>query len=206
MLNKKISIIGNGNVGRRLRELLEKNKYDVTIGVRNENKTKDLRVKNIEDAIKESNIIILAIPFKVVEESLKKFEKLLEDKVIIDATNPLNDDWSPLELKNGISAGEYIASLFPKSKIVKSFQMIFADIMSEDKLNYNNEKATVFISTDDIEVGNIVKEIADSIGMLGVLTGTLKASRYTEAMAHLNIQLAVSQGKGTNSGFIYIAR
>ena len=38
MLNKKISIIGNGNVGRRLRELLEKNKYDVTIGVRNENK------------------------------------------------------------------------------------------------------------------------------------------------------------------------
>ena len=206
MLNKKISIIGNGNVGRRLRELLEKNKYDVTIGVRNENKTKDLRVKNIEDAIKESNIIILAIPFKVVEESLKKFEKLLEDKVIIDATNPLNDDWSPLELRNGISAGEYIASLFPKSKIVKSFQMIFADIMSEDKLNYNNEKATVFISTDDIEAGNIVKEIADSIGMSGVLTGTLKASRYTEAMAHLNIQLAVSQGKGTNSGFIYFAR
>ena len=176
MLNKKISIIGNGNVGRRLRELLEKNKYDVTIGVRNENKTKDLRVKNIEDAIKESNIIILAIPFKVVEESLKKFEKLLKDKVIIDATNPLNDDWSPLELKNGISAGEYIASLFPKSKIVKSFQMIFADIMSEDKLNYNNEKATVFISTDDIEAGNIVKEIADSIGMSGVLTGTLKYS------------------------------
>ena len=42
--------------------------------------------------------------------------------------------------------------------------------------------------------------------MSGVLTGTLKASRYTEAMAHLNIQLAVSQGKGTNSGFIYFAR
>ena len=93
--------------------------------------------------------------------------------------------------------------------IILSMLLIFEcgkERITEDGKNANNEKATVFISTDDIEAGNIVKEIADSIGMSGVLTGTLKASRYTEAMAHLNIQLAVSQGKGTNSGFIYFAR
>ncbi len=206
MLNKKVSVIGNGNVGSRISDLLLKNGYDVTIGAREVNESKEIKERSFEDAIKESNIIILAIPFKAVEESISKFKNVLEGKIIIDATNPLNDDWSPLELENGISAGEYIASLFPKSIVVKSFQMIFADIMTEDRLKYNNEKATVFISTDNVEAGNIVKEMVDNIGMSGVLTGSLKAARYTEAMAHLNILLAVSQGNGTNSGFIYFVR
>ena len=135
MLNKKVSVIGNGNVGSRISDLLLKNGYDVTIGAREVNESKEIKERSFEDAIKESNIIILAIPFKAVEESISKFKNVLEGKIIIDATNPLNDDWSPLELANGISAGEYIASLFPKSIVVKSFQMIFADIMTECLFN-----------------------------------------------------------------------
>ncbi|MEM8839252.1 MAG: hypothetical protein AAGE89_14250, partial [Pseudomonadota bacterium] len=56
---------------------------------------------------------------------------------------------------------------------------------------------------DDDHAIERVSELASSIGLHPIQTGPLKNSRYLEAMAHLNIAIAVGQGGGTNAAFIY---
>lgn len=211
--SKKVSIIGSGNVGGNLARLMKDNHIDVTVGVRSfEEETSQalqaygISVATIEDAIKASDMVVLAIHYLAVEEALTPFKELLSGKVIIDATNPLNSDWSPYVVEGGLSGAEAIQGLFPNATVVKAFQTVFADIMTADKLNVDGKKATTFINSDDDAVALQVKEITDAIGMEGVITGSLKLSRYTEGMAHLNIALAVGQGNGTNSGFMYFVR
>lgn len=213
MFNQKISIIGSGNVGGNLARLMKKQAIDVTVGVRDMSEesaralqSAGIAVTSIEEAIETSPVVLIAIHFLAVEEALTPFKEALKGKVIIDATNPLNADWSPYVIEGGISGAEFIQQCFPEATVVKAFQTVFADIMTEERLVVDNKKATTFINSDNSEAAMMVKALTDTIGMDGVITGTLAASRYTEAIAHLNIALAVGQNNGTNSGFMYFVR
>jgi len=48
--------------------------------------------------------------------------------------------------------------------------------------------------------------LAQEIGYAPLDTGALYTARYLEGMAHLNIQLAVNQGGGTQAAFFYRQR
>lgn len=213
MFNQKVSIIGSGNVGGNLARLMKDNNVDVTVGVRSlEEQTaqtlqaEGIAVTTIEKAIQESNIVLVAIHYLAVEEALTPYKEALAGKILIDATNPLNEDWSPYNVEGGISGAEAIQNAFPNTTVVKAFQTVFADIMTAERLSVDGKKATTFINSDNQEAAAAIKELADTIGMDGVITGSLHLSRYTEAMAHLNIALAVGQENGTNSGFMYFVR
>ena len=58
-------------------------------------------------------------------------------------------------------------------------------------------------SCDDVAANAVVAHIAASAGFAPLITGHLGNARYLEAMAHLNIQIAVVHGGGTNAGFVY---
>lgn len=117
----KVGIIGRGNVGSKLETLLKDQQHDVVIGSRS------APVQPLQVA-KQGDVVILAFHYQAVAESLPPLADALAGKIVIDATNPLNDDWSPIELPNS-SAAEEIAKLLPRSKIVKAFNTIFADVM-----------------------------------------------------------------------------
>jgi predicted dinucleotide-binding enzyme len=60
---------------------------------------------------------------------------------------------------------------------------------------------TTFVCADDPAAKGLVLELADSLGFFALDSGPL--SKYTEAMAHLNIHLAVVRGGGTDAAFVY---
>ncbi|MEO1603425.1 MAG: NADP oxidoreductase, partial [Pseudomonadota bacterium] len=148
-------------------------------------------------------VIILAIPFFAAEDVLPTLAEQIADRIVIDATNPLNDDWSPRLLGQENSAAEEIARLLPDAKLVKAFNTIFADIMSESGFDRHGQKATLFIAGDDEVAVATVAGLASDMGLLPVRTGALTTARYLEAMAHLNIAIAVGQSGGTNAAFVY---
>ena len=74
--------------------------------------------------------------------------------------------------------------------------------MTPDRIDRGGHAVTAFIAGDDAQANATVAELAASAGFAPLITGALHNARYLEAMAHLNIQIAVVGGGGTNAGFV----
>ena len=191
----KIAIIGKGSVGSSLGKLLGPH-HDV-----------DFASRDSWDAVSNCEAVLLALPYVAVKDIVTNIKDSVVGKIVIDATNPLQANWSPLnvadEAGNVHSGAEAIQSLFPESIVVKCFNTVFADNMNEECLS--KMKMTTFIACNDDNAGTLIQDVGKSIGFDAVKTGPLLTARYLEAMAHLNIQMAIGMSHGTNgTGFMYV--
>ena len=202
----KIGILGAGSVGQKIALLANNAGHQVMVGLRNVTKssTDDLwQYGTLAEAADFGEIVMIAIPYVACADVLPALAEQLAAKVVIDATNPLTPNWSPLLLGQENSAGEEIARLLPTAHIVKAFNTVFADIMIDSKINRGGQSATVFVCSDDPASLALVSTFVESLGFAPVNVGSLHYSRYLEGMAHLNIQLAIGQDGGTNAAFLY---
>jgi len=197
----KISFIGAGNVASNLGKLFENAGHNVKYGTQNPN----VDQLSVSEACNYGDIVLFAIPFSAMSGVITTNKEVLKNKIVVDVTNAINiEDWSPLFLGED-SGGEQTSRLLPKSRVVKAFNTIFADVMPIEKQKFNEQKLTAFIASDDVEAANIVKKLADEAGFNGLIVGGIKNARHLEAIAHLNIAIAL-KGGGTDAGFIYFQR
>jgi len=199
----RIAIIGAGSVGTRLGALANAAGHDVTYGVRGDTAPAGFAKAAIADAIVDADLVVLAVPFTACSGLLPVIAQALAGKIVIDVTNPLNTDWSPLLLGEVNSAAQTIAALVPEARVVKAFNTIFADVMTPERLVRGSERITAFIAGDNTEARETVARFAAGIGFAPRIVGTLSLARYLEGMAHLNIAIALGQAGGTNAAFLY---
>ena len=201
----RISIIGGGNVGSRLAALLAGAGHEVRIGARDGAGSfiAGHQALSVEEAIAWAPLIVLALPYGACAQSLPRLSAALAGKIVVDATNPLQPDWSPLLLGQENSGAESIARWLPGARVVKCFNTVFADVMSAQGLLRDGQTVSAFVASDDAAALELVAELAASAGFAAVPCGPLRNARYLEAIAHLNIQLAVALGGGTDAAFIY---
>ena len=199
----KIGVLGYASVGKNLEVLFKNAGYTTIIGVRSPEKYEQDNVTDIVAAAKDADTVVLAIPYRVCSEVLPDLKMALSKKIVIDATNPLNEDYSPILFDKEDSAGETLQRILGESMMVKAFNAIFADNMTREKLDRDGRKLTTFIAGDNDPANEKVLQLAEKIGFSPIDTGPLKNSRYLEGMAHLNIQIAFGQGKGADVAFLY---
>jgi predicted dinucleotide-binding enzyme len=199
-----IGILGYGAVGQKLAQLFADAGHTITIGLR---KATSAEVNNIPYAVASiaetaANVdaLVLAIPHTAAIEALKELAPLLKGKIVIDSTNPLQEDWSPLLLGQENSAGEEIQRLLPESHVVKAFNTIFADVMHKNAIG---QPISAFVAGNNAHAKEAVMHLAQAAGFSPINAGDISSARYLEAMAHLNIRLAVSLGGGTHAAFLY---
>ncbi|MEM9228246.1 MAG: NAD(P)-binding domain-containing protein [Pseudomonadota bacterium] len=192
----KIGVLGNGNVGGRLANLAKTCGHDVRVGSRSGD-------VSLVDTAAHGDIVILAVHYHAASDVLTPLADPLAGKILVDATNPLNDDWSPRLLGQETSAAEEIAKLMQGVRVVKAFNTIFADVMDPAHQDRDGHKITSFVAGDDPDAVATVAELADSMGFAPVTVTKLSSARYLEAMAHLNIELAVGQSGGTDAAILY---
>ncbi len=202
----KISFIGAGNVARALAALFHAAGHEVLLGARDRTDPGALRTGTLEEAASWGEAVIVAVPFAATRELLPALREPLRGKLVIDATNPVNSDWSPMLLGEENSAGEEVARLLPASRVVKAFNTIFADSMRKDRLVREGQRVTCFVASDDSQAAQTVVSLAEAVGLAATTVGPLKMARHLEAVAHLNIQLAVGMKGGTDAAFIYHQR
>lgn len=199
-----ISILGYGNVGTRLARLFDAAGHGVTIGLRGEQTAATPYPQtDFQTAVAQADAVVLALPYTAALQILPELSSSLKGKIIIDSTNPLNPDWSPLLLGQHTSAGEELQRLLPESFVVKAFNTIFADMMTAQAQVCHGQRITAFVAGNHALAVQTVAQLAQDIGFAPLLVGPLSVARFLESMAHLNIQIAVGQGGGTNAAFIY---
>lgn len=209
----EIAIIGAGDVGGTLGRLWVKKGHQIMFGVRNLQSQKVLnlsrsinsgvKVGTIGEAASFADVIVLAIPWMAVEETIKSAGDL-SGKILIDPTNPINADLTGLIVESSTSAAEEIAKWAKGSKVVKAFNSIGAKAL--DNLQFGMVRADAFICGDDFKSKTVVKKLATEIGFDTVDAGPLINARLLEYLALLWIQLAYSRQMGPNIAFKLLTR
>jgi 8-hydroxy-5-deazaflavin:NADPH oxidoreductase len=209
----EISIIGAGDVGGTLGRIWVKKGHHLMFGVRNlqshnvlnliRSINSSVKVGTIGEAASFADVIVLAIPWIAVEETIKSAGDL-SGKILIDPTNPVNADLTGLIIESSTSAAEEIAKWAKGSKVVKAFNSIGAKTL--DNLQFGLVRADAFICGDDSNSKTVVKKLAKEIGFDTVDAGPLFNARVLEYLALLWIQLAYSQQMGPNIAFKLLTR
>lgn len=207
----KIGIIGAGDVGGTLGMRWRQKGHEIMFGIRNRQSQnvqklieldKNLEFGEIRETVAFGDVIVFAVPWDSVEETIR-IAGNLTDKILIDPTNPLTPDLKGLALEN-TSAAEKISTLTKSTKVVKAFNMIGAKTLSN--LIYDSQRADLFICGDDSHAKQIVRELAIDIGFDVIDVGPLVNARLLESLALLWIELAFRQQMGPNIAFKLLRR
>ena len=198
MSSNTISIVGAGNVARGIATRALAAGYDVEILVRNEEQGRTLAGElggNVSVAdlgpVAAGDIVALAVPWSAVPEIVTAFGGFA-GKIIIDATNPLNAEFTGLATEADTSGAEEIAKLAPQATIVKAFNTIFAsNVIAGDK---NGEALDLLIAADDADAKAAVLAFGEKAGFRVIDTGALSQARTMEALAWLHMQLQFTRG------------
>lgn len=207
----KIGIIGTGDVGGTLGMRWRQKGHEIMFGVRNRQSQsvqkliqldKNLEFGEIMETVAFGDVIVLAVPWTSIEETILKAGNL-SNKILIDPTNPLTPDLKGLAMDNSSSA-EKISNLAKNAKVVKAFNMIGARTLNN--LIFDSQRADLFICGDDSHAKQIVRELAIDIGFDVIDVGPLVNARMLEYLALLWIELAFRQQLGPNIAFKLLRR
>jgi 8-hydroxy-5-deazaflavin:NADPH oxidoreductase len=179
----KIGIIGSGNIGGTAAKLFAKADHEVAISnSRGPESLKsfvssvgpNIKANTVEDAIKFGEVILLAIPWRRMQDLLS-VSKLLDGKIVIDAMNPYSENFEIIDLGNSTSSEEVLKQI-PNSRLVKAFNTIYYEHL-RTKGNPNapiKDRITIFVAGDDLDAKATVSKLIEDIGFAPVDTGSLR--------------------------------
>lgn len=157
------------------------------------------------EAAASADVILLSAGYGMIKEALTAAGPI-QDKIIIDCTNPVKPDLSGLSIGLTTSAGEEIAKLVPGSRVVKAFNTAFAEIYHAETRLFGSRMSTMLYCGDDEDAKSVVSQLIRETGFEPLDAGPLKSARYLESLAMLMIQLGRVQGMGPNIALSLIRR
>jgi 8-hydroxy-5-deazaflavin:NADPH oxidoreductase len=207
----KVTVLGTGNMGSAFVKQLTRAGHSVTVTGRNLDKAKALAAEHRgatalapAQAGALAEVVILATGFGDAVDALKSLGNL-HGKVVIDITNPLTPDYMGLTLGFSTSAAEEIAKALPRAEVVKAFNTVFAQVLSEGA-ELAGQAVTVFVASDSERAKQTASALAQSMGFGAQDAGGLKNARYLEPVAAFNIYLGYGAGLGTSIAPVWIRK
>ncbi len=191
----KVGVIGSGEVARALTLGFAATGHPVMLS--NREKPSDELVLwtkaqgdlvqggSFSEAARFGETIVIATLGLATEQAIKKAGlDHFTDKVVMDATNPLDfsKGFPPLLAGQvGDSGGERIQRLLTKSQVVKVFNTVGNKVMFKPR--FEGGRPDMFICGDDSAAKRHCTHILDSFGWNAVDVGGINSCHYLEAMA-----------------------
>jgi 8-hydroxy-5-deazaflavin:NADPH oxidoreductase len=201
----KIGIIGAGNVGKALASSATRAGHEVKISAQDPAHAEEAaRTTNAraagsnQEAVKDADLIVLAVPAAKVDEVVGALASELDGKVIIDVTNRV-DTQDPGRVLDGSSTAERVQKMLPKTRVVKTFNHAFASTMADP--NADGTQLDAFVAGDDPAAKEKAMQFAESIGFRPIDAGPLSMARALEGMALMNILLQIKNNWPWRSGW-----
>jgi hypothetical protein len=183
---------GTGDQGRGLAYRLAAAGNPVIIGSRSAERAQGAatelgggRIRGLanEDAAREADVVIVAVPWEGHKDLLASLARPLDGKIVIDCVNPLGFDKRgayPLPVPEG-SAAQQAAEVLPDSWVVGAFHHVSAVVLLDPEIE--TVDLDVMVLGDDREATGLVQALAGRIpGIRGVYAGRLRNCGQVEAL------------------------
>lgn len=178
-MTEYVTIIGNGKMGRTLATYFEKTGISVQkIG------------RQVEDIL--GKIVILAIPYDALEETVALYEDQLDEKILVDISNPLDYQTKTSFLADDQSSSLLLAQKYPELRLIKAMNTNF----SSSRMTAGDHPL-VLVAGNDASAKETFSAVLQSANFQTLDLGDLNRSKDLEAFAR--IQLLLLDGGHTSS-------
>lgn len=192
----QIAIVGFGRIGQALASDFSKSNRPFIASGNNLEEVSEASKKwnglarplDTAVAVKEADIIILAIPFVAILPFFRANAASLEGKIIIDPSNPytMKDGKFSKLIGMSESAGEINASALPKgAKMAKALGTLGFDNLSAFAYQ-SPERATLFYATDDASINETIEQVIHDLGFDALRIGGIDQSIRIEIEGDLH--------------------
>src|SRR3984893_17720908 len=191
------AIIGLGNIGSQLAKNLTAGGENVIVADRTLAKAENIpselggkaKPMPVADAIRKSDVVVLAIYFDAIKDLLATYRGALAGKVIVDPSNPIAPDGKggfKKTIPADQSSGQLIDALLPEgAELVKAFGTLGALSLASG-VNRSPERAVLCYATDYPEAGRAIARLITASGFSPVSVGGLDQSIRIEVGGDLH--------------------
>jgi NADPH-dependent F420 reductase len=181
----KIAIIGTGKMARGFATALS-SQHEVVFGSRNPDKaakvvaaTGAAHATSYEDAASSADLVILAVPWKAIDETLSQLGKF-DGTVVIDITVPYGKEVEALGTR---SSGEVVQKKLRGARVVKAWSHVFAKFLTDPEVD--GIQSSVLIAGDDKAAKDLVSQVAREMRFHPVDVGRLRQSHQLDRLVSM---------------------
>jgi 8-hydroxy-5-deazaflavin:NADPH oxidoreductase len=178
----RIAIIGTGKMGRGFAAALSST-HEVVFGSRDPARAgKAVRstgaagATSPADAAAGADIVVLAVPWRAMEETLARLGDL-DGTVVVDVSAPYAAE---LEALGRGSSGEVVQKRLRRARVVKGWNHVWARHLTEAEVD--GIASSVLLAGDDPEAKEIVSGMARDMGFHPVDVGRIRASHHLDRL------------------------
>ena len=196
-----IGILGTGRMGVRLAEGFAKAGMHVILGSRDpqraERIVKGLKVSGMcsgtyQQAVNAECVLPAMFLRDGMVATLQPYRQALAGKILIDITNPFNDDYSDFILPWDTSGAEELQREFPEARIVGAFKNVWWEVF--DAPMFDGIVSDVFVVGDDQVAKRTFLDMVKPMPFRFVDAGRLANARVVERMTLLSGELGQRYG------------
>jgi predicted dinucleotide-binding enzyme len=191
VMKETVAVIGTGRMGGAFGANFSALGHTVIYGSREPGKasvkevvgkTKGASAMTPKEAAAKADIVVLAVPWTGIEETVKSLGDL-SGKLVLDPTNALKANAGAMEMVVPTSGGEMIQQWLPKATVVKAFNTVGFFVIANPKVTEG--PVAVFLAGDDAAAKARVSALVGQMGFDPVDVGPMKNARVLESMSIL---------------------
>jgi 8-hydroxy-5-deazaflavin:NADPH oxidoreductase len=131
------------------------------------------------EAATGAEVVILAVPWQAMEETLARLGDL-DGTVVIDVSVPYGKEREALGRR---STGEVVQKRLPGARVVKGWNHVFAEYLTAPEVE--GVASSVLLAGDDLEAKRIVSALARDMGFHPVDVGALRQSYHLDLLVSM---------------------
>lgn len=203
----KIAIIGTGRMAKGIGSVLSQ-AYPFQVGIysRNSERAKEvieqfqLKATAISlEGVFTSQIIIHTLWYTDALEFVAKYRDQLRNKILVDITNPFNEDFTDFVTGFDTSSAEEIQKRIPDTRVVGAFKNTYWVVF--DQPEFGGIKSDIYVTGDDELSRKTIMEVLQPTPFRIFDAGLLKNNRTIERMTLLEKELATKAGNHPRVSF-----
>ena len=191
-----IGILGIGRMGLRIAKAYGEKGVNVVLGSRNVEKAnaivKGLGLRSIspgtyEDAVQQRFVLPAIFHRDGLLDLLEPYRAELKDKILIDISNPFNEDYTDFIYPWNTSGAEQLQTRFPKARLVGAYKNVWWEVF--DAPYFGGTPSDVYVVGNDEEAKLDFFAVSEGLPFRFIDAGRLSNARTVERMTLLSGEL-----------------
>jgi predicted dinucleotide-binding enzyme len=206
MKELRIAILGAGNIGGTLGRKWVAAGHKVAFGVTNPNSARAqalraelgnrVAIGSVADALATSDVVVMALPGKAMDETITKHAAQLNGKIILDAANRMGG--------GTMNSFATFQTNTPHARVFRAFNTLGWENFANPV--FDGIQADLFYCGPDGDAREIAEQMISDVGLRPIRLGDVDQVGLVDSVGSLWFALALGQGKGRHLAFKVLSR